>query len=110
MTDTDARLQRLEERQAATHQRLTTLEREVEILNALPVAVARLEGGLVDVRDDVRDLCTAMAAIRLSIDDRELQTSEERRSLRIALIALSGVILAALIAAAATIVAASLGS
>lgn len=108
MIDTDARLQRLEERQAATTQRLITLEREVAVLNALPVAVARVEGAVADVRGDVVDLGSALNAVRVSIDDRELQTSEERRSLRIALIALSGVILAALIAAAATIVAAGL--
>jgi hypothetical protein len=42
------------------------------------------------------------------LEDRDQQATDERRAVRIALIALTGVIFAALIAAVATIVAASI--
>lgn len=104
----EGRIGRLEQKAAALEQRVTDLGSQVTALSQLPREMERVIGQIQSVRDDVRDLGDGVRSIRASLESRDKQTTDERRSLRIALITLTGVIIAALIAAVATIVSAGL--
>ena len=95
MTD-EARLGRLERQQAVSDQRLASLEARVGDLTPVATAAVRLEGAVNGLKDDV-------AEIKGSIQAR----GEQDRSLRIALIGLSGTILVTLIGAIVAVLASS---
>ena len=92
---------RVEERQAAHHQRLITLEAANAAGAGTAVTVALLRKGLEELSEDVVDLAKG-------IESRDTAAIAERRSLRLALLSLSGVIIAALIAGAAAVIAAGI--
>lgn len=100
------------ERIAALAERVTSVERDVGRLAPTAERIAVVTTELGNLKDEVRkanqSVNQQIAAIRASIDDREQQASQEQRSLKIALISLTAVIIAALIAAAATIIAAGM--
>lgn len=97
----EARVGRLEERQAAHHQRLITLEAANAAGAGTAVTVALLTGKVDALSTDVDELAQ-------SIVSRDSAATAERRSLRLALLSLSGVIIAALIAGAAAVIAAGI--
>lgn len=92
--------------------RVAALERETYRLD---VVTKELDGEVAELMPLLRGFATLqgsydgllreLEAIRGTLNDRDRVATEERRAIRLALIALTGVILAALIAAAATIIA-----
>jgi uncharacterized coiled-coil protein SlyX len=94
----ESRVLRLEREAAALKQEVTDLSREVISLSPLTVAVARVEGQVTNLVNDVHD-------IQGQLKDRDKRASEERRSLKVALISLTGVITAALIGGLAAVIA-----
>lgn len=97
----ETRTSRLEERQAAHHQRLITLESAIAAAAGQSTAIALLNVGLTELKGDVAELGNTIAS-------RDNAQTAERRSLRLALLSLSGVIIAALIAGAAAVIAAGI--
>lgn len=102
----DARLGQLEQEQARLGVRLQTIEQQVTDLRPLTTGLVRLEGRVSGLRDDVHDVGERVSAIQQSVEDKAHAQVEERRSLRVALIGLTAVIVAAMIAAAATLLSA----
>lgn len=99
----------LETRVADLGARLGAVERDVGRLDGTRADIVRLTTEIKNVKEDVEDLGASIAALGQKLQDRQKQASEEQRSLRIALISLTAVIMASLIAAAATIIAAGIG-
>jgi seryl-tRNA synthetase len=95
----ESRLLRVERELAALKQEVTDLSREVLSLSPLTVAVARVEGQIGNLVREVKD-------IQDQLDTRDQRASDERRSLKVALISLTGVIGAALIGGIAAVIAA----
>jgi uncharacterized coiled-coil protein SlyX len=95
----ESRLLRVERELAALKQEVTDLSREVTDLSPLKVSVARVEGHVGNLVKEVQDIHTQLS-------NRDERASEERRSLKVALISLTGVIAAALIGGFAAILAA----
>lgn len=94
----ESRIGRLEREHAQLDERVGGLSRQMRELIPLTTSLVRLEGTVGSVKEDIHEL-------RDGIADRDKQQADERRSLRLALLGLSGTILAALIAAVVTIVA-----
>jgi hypothetical protein len=101
----ESRLGRLEQAHARLDQRVDGLTRQVGELVPLTTGQVRLEGVVNGLKDDVSEVGEKVGDLRRVLEDRDKQQTEERRSLRLALVGLAGTILAALIAAAVTIVA-----
>lgn len=91
MTD-ETRIGQLERETARFDQRLSGVERQVRDLTPLSTALVRVEGAVNTVKEDVAD-------VRKQIQQR----GEQERSLRIALIGLSGTILVTLIGSIVTV-------
>lgn len=94
---------RVEQAQAAIAARLDAAERAIRDLSPLITGLVRLEGRVGGIKDDVSDVREQVGDIRESIRERDKSQTEERRSLRLALLGLAGTILAALIAAIVTV-------
>jgi uncharacterized protein YlxW (UPF0749 family) len=103
--DIDTRVGKLEQDAARLQQRVEDLSNTMRTFAPMVVTMTRLEESVKGLHDDVSACTTSVSQIRNAIDDRERRYSQERRSLRIALIGLSGVIFAALISAAGTLLA-----
>lgn len=101
--DLEERVGNLEQRQAALEAQLTDARREIRTLSALPVQFAELANSVLNLKDDIKEISDA-------ISSRDRQASDERRSVRIAMLSLIGVILAAVIAAVGAIVVAKIGA
>jgi len=102
---TETRLIRLERDNASMDERLRSLGRQVQDLLPLATSIVRLEGVVNGVKQDVSDVGEAVKEIKAGISDDTRRQSEERRSLRLALLGLAGTILASLVAALVTILA-----
>jgi chaperonin cofactor prefoldin len=102
----ETRLGQLEQEQARLGVRLQTIEQQVTDLRPLTTGLVRLEGRVSGLRDDVHDVGERVSAVQQSVEDKAQAQVEERRSLRVALIGLTAVIVAAMIAAAATLISA----
>lgn len=96
--------QRLQDLVAEVH----TIGAEVRLIASTNIAVARLEASVANLHADNASLRRDMDDISTALDDRDKRASEERRAVRIAMISLTGVITAALIAGIAAIIAAGL--
>ena len=101
----DSRMGRLEQSHARLDQRVDGLAQQVTALVPLTAGFARLEEVVNGVKDDVLAVGGQVSEVRSSIAKRDQQQTEDRRSLKIVLLGLTGTIAAALIAAVATIVA-----
>jgi septal ring factor EnvC (AmiA/AmiB activator) len=108
----ETRIGELERDMARMQQRVHDLSQEVGQLGRLPVGQVRLEEGLKNLQDDLREANVLISHVRQSIKDREARQEIERReqladsrNWRRALILGSFTVLAAIIAAAATIIA-----
>jgi uncharacterized coiled-coil protein SlyX len=108
----ETRIGELERDMARMQQRVQDLSHEVATLGQLPVGQARMEEGLKNLQDDLREANILIAHVRQSIRDREARAEVERReqltdsrNWRRALILGSFTVLAAIIAAAATVIA-----
>jgi FtsZ-binding cell division protein ZapB len=108
----ETRIRRLETTVAALEQHVRDVDARVDTLTPLVVGVAELKVGLADVRSDVHDASAEVSALKQLIeeDKKERRTNQERAladsaSWRRALILGSFTVLAAIIAAAATIIA-----
>lgn len=98
------------ERELAGHaERLRNLEADVAILPDLRVAVARVEDGVAAAAAAAAGARESIGQVRTALEQRDKTASEERRSVRVALIALTGVIAAAIIGGAATVLASYAG-
>lgn len=93
----ESRIRALEREQARMDQRLSDLATDVHGLVPLVVGVAQLQGSMERLKTDVEQIKTLL-------DDRDKQATDERKSVKVAMISLIAVILAALIAAGATII------
>jgi chromosome segregation ATPase len=112
----ETRVGRLEQQEARHSQRLQDLVAEVHNIGAevrliasTNVAVARLESSVASLHADNANLKRDMDELARALDDRDQRASDERRAVRVAMISLTAVIAAALIAGIATIIAAGLG-
>lgn len=94
------RIAELERKAWEASVKLAELDSEMHELIPLVPAFANLQGSYNGLLD-------ALAAIRQTLENRDQAASDERKAVRVALISLTGVIVAALIAAAATIIVAS---
>ena len=111
-TSESRRLGELERDMARMQQRVHDLSTEVAQLGQLPERLVRVEEGLTNLRDDLREMLVQLKHVRQSIKDREAAAAVERReqladsrNWRRALILGAFTVLAAVIAAGATIVA-----
>lgn len=115
----ETRMRQVEDRSARTEQKVDDLRREFErrlndmndelgkvlpIVRELGEVVVELRG----VKQDIVDVRADVQGVRTTLSDRDKQATDERRAVRVALLALTGVIASALIAAVATIVAAGI--
>ena len=108
----ESRIGELERDMARMQQRVQDLSTEVAQLGQLPERLVRVEEGLTNLRDDLREMLVQLKHVRQSIKEREQAAAVERReqladsrNWRRALILGSFTVLAAVIAAGATIVA-----
>ena len=87
--------------------RLAAKELEDEISELLPLVpgFARLQGSYEGILRELEHTRESIGAIRSSIEDRDRTASDERKAVRVALIALTGVITASVIGALATLAA-----
>jgi hypothetical protein len=104
----EGRLLQVEEKTARLGQRVEDIAQSVGQVVPLIRELGEVAVELRAVNKDVLECRDEIATVRRSLEDRDQQATDERRAVRIALIALTGVIFAALIAAVATIVAASI--
>lgn len=93
----ETRLRVIERELAQVQQRVADLVQEVHDLNPLVVAVTRLEATMGTVKGDVE-------SVKLNLRERDKQATDERRSVRIALIGLTATIIASLIGGAAALI------
>jgi chromosome segregation ATPase len=91
------RVARLERDYARLDQRDVNASQQLQSLTPLPTQMVRLESGLEALRDGLKAVKEDIDELRDGISDRTKEQSEERRSLKLALIGLTGVIGAALI-------------
>lgn len=106
MTDSaESRIGRLEREHARLEARVESIATQVGELIPLQTGLVRLEGVVNGVKDDVHAIGGQIADVRGALADRDKQQTEERRSLRLALLSLAGTIIAAIIAAVITIAA-----
>jgi uncharacterized coiled-coil protein SlyX len=115
--DLDMRVGALEQSAARIEQRVDDLSTTVRTFAPTVVTIARIEEAMKSLYNDLHACSLSVDAVKTALaqdrNDRQ-QTEEERRksarsesrSLRLALIGLSGVILAALITAVASLIAA----
>jgi hypothetical protein len=101
----ESRIGRLERDHARLEQQVIDLANDVKELIPLSTALVRLEGRVEGVKNGVLTLGQNVNGIKRAMDTREQDVTDERRSVKVALIGLSAVIGAALIAAIATILA-----
>jgi citrate synthase len=94
----------VEDRIALLERDLTRLDQQdifatqqLKALAPLPTQIVRMEGALASLREAMADLRREIAALRTAATEQTKEQSEERRALKLALIGLTGVILAALI-------------
>lgn len=97
MPELDQRVGRLERECSVIEQRHKGLEDDVRVLQPLPGQLIRLEGGIQSLREALGDVRREIKAVREGNDAKAKDQSEERRALKLALIGLTGVILAAVI-------------
>jgi hypothetical protein len=102
-TDIHDRVTKVEQNQATLMAQMDEVRRQITILGTLPVGFAELANSVLNLKDDVKELTEALT-------DRDKQATDERRSVRTALLSLTGVIIAALIAAVAAIMVAKIGA
>lgn len=92
------------EQQLARHDaRLQDIAGTLLTAASTSVAVIRLEGAVAALQGETKQLRAQVRELRDLLDDRDQRASDERRAVRVAMISLTGVIAAALIAALATI-------
>lgn len=106
MTDFDGRLTAVERKAFEHGVTLDELDRDLHELLPLVRSVDRLQGSYDGLRGELAAARESIGGIRKSLDDRDQRATDERRAVKVALIALTGVILSALVAAAVTLVAA----
>lgn len=87
---------------------LDNVREDVAALAPVVELATRLDVRMGNVETGIERTAKTIGAIRTALEDRDKQATDERKSVRIALIGLTGVILAALIAAVATIVVAGM--
>lgn len=87
--------------------KLAAKEREDEVSELLPLVpgFARLQGSYEGITRELGHLRDSIGAVRSSIEDRDRIASDERKAVRVALIALIGVITASVIGSLATLAA-----
>lgn len=78
---------------------LSALKSRVGAYNGVPVQLAKLEGHVDDVRNDVAGLTTAVEGITTTLNDRTKIESQERQAMRRVLVGLIGTIGTAVIGA-----------
>lgn len=93
----EARVSRVERDSAVLEQRTLGLSQQIGNLGPLATQMVRLEGSVSSMREGLTDIRREISGIREGMDDRSKEQSDERRALKLALIGLTGVILAALI-------------
>lgn len=101
MRHVEARVERL-------GQHVEDLDEDVRGLAPLGVLTARIEERMAALEGDVRELGVLVAGLRQALEDRDRSATQERRAVRVALIGLTGVILAALISGIAAVLAAGI--
>jgi uncharacterized protein YoxC len=102
----ESRLLRLERETAMLSQRVEDINTQVTQMPSLVREVVTLTGSMNQLQGHVQSVAEDVHGVQQLIDDRERRASEERRSVRVALIGLSGTIIAAMIAAIVTLIAA----
>lgn len=101
----EARIGRLEQLTARHAQRLDDLAHDVHELTPLVVSTTRMEGTIATLAKELGALTERVDKIAEALDTRDRAVTAERAATRRALLALTGVILAAVISGLATIVA-----
>ena len=97
--DLEERIRQVEQKQATLMAQMDEVRHQITVLGALPVQFAELANSVLNLKDDIGEISATLRR-------RDEDATDERKSVRIALLGLTGVIIAALIAAAATIIAA----
>jgi predicted nucleic acid-binding Zn-ribbon protein len=97
--DLEERIRQVEQKQATLMAQMDEVRHQITVLGALPVQFAELANSVLNLKDDIQEISSTLRR-------RDEDATDERKSVRIALLGLTGVIIAALIAAAATIIAA----
>lgn len=105
MSTPEARIGSLERDHARLDQRVSDLTNQVTSLLPLASGSVRLEAAAGGLKDDISRLELRIDAINKRIAERDQASTDERRSLRLALFGLTGTIVAAMIAAVATLIA-----
>jgi t-SNARE complex subunit (syntaxin) len=78
----ETRIGRLESTVAALNQHVQDLDSRVAHLQPLVVGVAELKVGLADVKADVHEASNEVAALRVSLDERERKRAADARERR----------------------------
>jgi chromosome segregation ATPase len=101
----ETRLLRLEREIAMLSQKLQDFQERIADLFPMMRHVIELQTQVKSLEEDVETVTAVCNRIRTSLEDRDREATQERRSVRAALIGLTGAILAAIIAAVTTLLA-----
>lgn len=102
----DSRVKDLELEQARFKSNLDALTVDVKTLNPLNISYVELSGKVGNLKSDFDRLSSDIKGVVDGIKERDKTAAEERKSLKVALFSLSGIILSTIIGGIVTLVAA----
>jgi len=102
----EQRIRELEQGLAVVKSQVSDLTTDVAKLNELAITVGRLDERMGNVETGVAATRETIGKIRTALEDRDKAATDERKATRVALIALTGTIITALVGAVVTIIAA----
>lgn len=102
----DSRVKDLELEQTRIKSSLETLNTDVKTLTPLNISYVELNGRVGNLKNDFDRLSADIKSVVDGIKERDKTAAEERKSLKVALFSLSGIILSTIIGGIVTLVAA----
>ncbi|UTI65593.1 hypothetical protein NBH00_05130 [Paraconexibacter antarcticus] len=108
--DIEERVRVVEQKQERLMAQMDEVRHQITVLGTLPVQFAELANSVLNLKDDISSIGKQLQERAEAEQARVRDDKQDRVRLRIALYSLTGVILAALIAAAATVLVAKMGA